>query len=116
MSISNTDLEQYAELYRVIKLNTGETLLCTLVDESEKTVTFEYPIVVEFIKVMTDKGLDYRLSTMTYCPFTEDRTFTVPSEDIQHINNLSTEMVRSYVNMVFPSETTEPTNESHTIH
>lgn len=105
MSNSNTDLEQYADLlYRVIKLATGETLLCTLVDESERTVTFEYPIAVEFIKVMTEVGLDYKLSTMTYCPFTEDRTFTMLRSDIQHINNLNHSMVRSYLNMVFPED------------
>jgi hypothetical protein len=107
MSNLNTDvtLEDYAELYRVITLTNGKTLLCTLVDENDKTVTFEYPIEVEYVKIVTQTGLTYQLSTVTYCPFTVDRTFTLKQSDILHINFLNVEMVKSYLNMAYGKNT-----------
>lgn len=100
MQTLNIDLEDY-DLYRIIKLVTGEILMCTLVDESESTVTFEHPIAVEFVKIVTQKGISHDLSTTAYCPFSSDRTFTVPRNQIQHINDLSKDMVKPYLNMVF---------------
>jgi len=116
MQISSIDLESY-DLYRIIKLATGETLMCTLVDESESTVTFEHPITVEFVKIVTQRGISHDLSTTAYCPFANDRTFTVPRNQIQHINDLSKDMIRSYLNMVFERDmVVEQVPEGTTVH
>lgn len=99
----NIDLKDY-DLYRLIKLVTGETLVCTLVDENRKTVTFEYPFQVEMVKVVTNNGIRHHLSTTPYCAFTEDRTFTVASNQIQHINRLDEELVQPYIDMVYNNQ------------
>ncbi len=109
MSNSNTDveaLEQY-DLYRIIKLTTGELLICTMVDEGDNSITFEHPIEMEFLHIVSNNGIRHELSTMAYCPFAEDRTFTVPRSQVQHLNNLSKDMIKSYLRMVFSSEVTE---------
>ena len=93
-------LEKSPDLFKVIKLKTGEMLLTTLVHHDEEVVVFEYPLQVEFVRVPTEHGLIHRLSTITYNPFAEDRTFTVAADQVQHMNDLSKEMVKSYLNMV----------------
>ncbi len=80
---------EYDSLYRVIKLVTGEILFTTLVDQSELTVTFEYPIQV----LHTISGVQYK----AYCPYTESNLFTVSTIQVQHINMLSDDYISEYV-------------------
>ena len=104
MSILNTeDLEQY-DLYRIVKLATGETLMCVLVDESKREITFEHPVLIEWVKVFRDGVMETELSYMPYCPFAFDRTFVIPMNQIQHINNLDEKMIRPYLNLVHGKE------------
>jgi hypothetical protein len=103
-------LEQSPELFKVIKLTTGEMLMATLVHHDSKSVVFEHPLQVEFVRVPTQDGLLHRLSTITYNPFAEDRTFTVTTDQVQHINDLNKDMIKSYLNMVIGN--TETVHES----
>lgn len=91
------------DLFKVIKLTTGETLLATLVDINESFITFEYPIQADFVKVNTDNGMKNVLSTMSYSPFTSDRTFVVPFNQVQHINQLSHDMIKHYLKLTIGS-------------
>ena len=115
MSTSNTeDLEQY-DLYRIIKLTTGEMLFCVLVDEGDKTTTFEHPVQVEFVKVIRQNGIEHELSYTPYCPFSNDRTFVLPTSSIQHMNGMSESMVKSYLNMIYGKETMDQTVPENTV-
>lgn len=115
-------LEQSPDLFKVIKLKTGEMLLTTLVHHDEEVVIFEHPLQVEFVRVPTEHGLVHRLSTITYNPFAADRTFTLASDQVQHINDLSKDMVKSYLNMVIGDlepkslDIIVPLNNSNLIH
>jgi hypothetical protein len=107
MSISNTeDLEQY-DLYRVVKLATVETIMCVLVDEGKDEITFEHPVLVEWVKVMKEGNIESELSYMPYCPFASDRTFVISNSQIQHINNMDKNMIRPYLNLVHGKEDIE---------
>lgn len=89
-----------------------------MVDEGESTITFEYPIAIEFVKIVTQYGIKHELSTVAYCPFASDRTFTVPLSMVQHINDLNQDMVRSYLNMVYGTKdkVIESIPEGETVH
>lgn len=83
--------------------------MCTMVDEGETTITFEYPIAIEFVKIVTQNGITHDLSSLAYCPFASDRTFTVPRTQVQHINDLDKGMIKSYLNMAFGKPKEEDT-------
>jgi hypothetical protein len=93
----------------VVKLGSGETILATMVDQTDNSITIEYPLEMKWSPYETPAGLvGYKLTAMTYCPFTVDRTFVLRITDVQHINGMNETLVESYLSLVMDKSNKSP--------
>ena len=88
-------------IFIVVKLSTGETILATMVEQDDRSLTIEYPLEMKWTPSENAGGVvEYKLTAMTYCPFTVDRTFIFRIGDIQHVNHMNQTMIESYMSLV----------------
>lgn len=107
MTTTPEDIPQANQLLYTIKLNNSEELLCTLVDvdEENRGILIESPIVVVSVPVMTDDGIRHQLSSRSWMPFSEDRIFFIRNSEILTMGRMAASSHALYVRLVNQFET-----------
>lgn len=83
MTESPEDIPQVNSLLYVVHLNSGEELLCTLLDENETGIVIESPVTVKAIPMLDGAGnLVNELSSASWMPFAATRIFSLKYTDI----------------------------------
>lgn len=83
MTENTTDIPQANQLLYVIKLRTGEELLCTLVDETQIGLLIDNPIMVKTVIVSGEDGvLRTEAVPQSWMPFALHRTFFIDMVDV----------------------------------
>lgn len=116
-------MDELDHAYMMLKLVTGETLLGTLVHESEEYFTILYPIEMKSYKIDTNEQKKEYFAGVQWCPFTDDRIFQIYKQDIVVLKPLNDSTTSYYKRLVDIDEelmdtidTTIVTKGTSTIH
>ena len=97
----------------VFKLVTGETLIATLLNETEDGIVVLNPLQVKMIPIdYGDDGYGEQAITNRFCPFTDEKDFTFDLKNIVYYKPLNPKMIDHYNKLVlaFGKESTEDHN------
>ena len=86
--------------YIVVKLLTGETVMATLLHESDDTIIVNNPIVVRAITVTTDGGSVEKTVTNPYCTLTLEREFYFDRRHVLFVQPLHPTVIAFYNKLV----------------
>lgn len=101
MTSTPSDIPQINLLLQMIKLRTGEEILCTLVDEKESGLIIESPIQVKIIPVATESGnMSSQVLISRWCPYAETDSFFISNFDIMICKPMAKSAHQIYVNAV----------------
>lgn len=91
--------------YRVVRLATGESFLCMLIEETGDAITVAFPLLVtkQIIPIRENIMREVH-STSTFCPFTDDKHFTFPKKDLCFNKPMNSDAVPYYVEMLNKQE------------
>ena len=69
--------------YKIVKLTTGEDIICIVENEFEKECEISYPLLMQTLQRRTPKGFVESLSLSRWLqPFTEESLFKIKSDNI----------------------------------
>lgn len=94
----------------VFKLVTGETIIATLLNETEDGIVVLNPLQVKMVPIdYGDDGYGEQAIANRFCPFTDDKDFTFGSKNIVYCKPLHPKMIDYYNKLVlaFGKEGTE---------
>jgi hypothetical protein len=101
MTETPEDIPQANELLTMIKLRTGEEILCTLVDERDTGIVIESPIQIRIIPFSEGNGtLSSQVLATKWCPYAESDTFFISDIDIMVCEPMAKAAYQIYVNSV----------------
>jgi hypothetical protein len=91
--------------FKVIRLRTGENLLCIIKEETETNITVLFPLEVTKQTFHVAKNILREVhSTSSLCPFSDDKEFTFFKHDIMFVKEMSEQAVPYYVEMLNKQE------------
>lgn len=94
----------------VFKLVTGETVIATLLNETEDGIVVLNPLQIKMIPMdMGEDGFGEQAITNRFCPFTDEKDFTFDLKNIVYYKPLHPKMTDHYNRLVlaFGKESTE---------
>lgn len=91
--------------YRVIRIKTGESLLCILTEETEQEITVAFPLLItKQVFQVAENVMREVHSTSSFCPFTDDKLFTFKKSEVMFVKSMNHEAVPYYVEMLNKQE------------
>ena len=84
----------------VVKLITGETIMASVINETQDSLILLNPITVRSITVTTDGGPMERTVTNPYCTLTQDREFVFDWSHVVTIKPLHTGIIAFYKKLI----------------
>ena len=94
-----------AKHIKIIKLITGEELICHLpqgkaqTEEKSPLLRLDRPLQVRYVPQVTAVGFRDYIALVKWTPYSEDRIITIPKDKILTITNATSGMCNSYQNM-----------------
>ena len=84
--------------FKLIKLINGEDLICSIEEEKDaKHIQVVYPLKMQVIPRMSNNGIEESLNLSPWIhPYTETRSFKIPSTSIMLITDVSPGLSRYY--------------------
>jgi hypothetical protein len=98
------------DVYVVLKLVSGETLMSVLGAEDENFVQLNNPLVIKSVPSLAD-GREH-LAAAPFCPFTEDSEFILDKRDVMFIKNLAEPFIKTYIRLTESEEDERPEREA----
>jgi hypothetical protein len=92
--------------YVVLKLVTGEQIMAVKRDESQTSVTIEYPMLIKSFPFMNDGEIGEHVTAAPYCKFAEDKIFEFKKRDIVFEKRVHQYAIPFYVRLVNEYEAT----------
>lgn len=91
--------------YRVIRLTTGESFLCMLIEDCGDEITVAFPLLItKQIFPVAQNVMREVHSTSSFCPFTDDKHFTFMKKDLQYNKPMNKDAIPYYVEMLNKQE------------
>ena len=91
--------------FRIIRLRTGENILCIVKEETDTNVTVLFPLEITKQTFHVSKNVLREVhSTSSLCPFSNDKEFTFLKQDMLYIKDMSEQAVPYYVEMLNKQE------------
>ncbi len=82
--------------YRIVKLATGENIICKLVSDNEK-LKVSHPLRMDVVTHMTQKGMAESLNLSRWLqPFSDQQIYTINMSHVLTIANVSIGLERYY--------------------
>ena len=82
--------------YKIVKLTSGENIICKLVSENEK-LKVSHPLRMDVVTHMTQKGMAESLNLSRWLqPFSDHKIYTINMDHVLLIANLSIGLERYY--------------------
>jgi hypothetical protein len=95
--------------YSVVRLTSGETLLCILhAYEEDGDIVVHFPLMVRVMTVPVAENVMREMHTTTaFCPFTDDKVFRFKRSTIVFVKPMNQSAVPYYVDMLNTQEEAE---------
>lgn len=91
--------------FRIIRLRTGENILCIVKEETDTNITVLFPLEITKQTFHVSKNVLREVhSTSSLCPFSNDKEFTFLKQDMLYIKDMSEQAVPYYVEMLNKQE------------
>lgn len=98
--------------FSIVRLTSGETLLCILSHLDDTHLITHFPMLVKITTIPIAEGVMREMHTSTvFCPFTDDKSFTFPLSNVAFIKPMNQSAVPYYVDMLNSHE--EPETLEH---
>ena len=82
--------------YKIVKLTSGENIICKLVSENEK-LKVSHPLRMDVVTHMTQKGMAESLNLSRWLqPFSDQKVYTINMDHVLLIANVSIGVERYY--------------------
>ena len=82
--------------YKIVKLTSGENIICKLVSENEK-LKVSHPLRMDVVTHMTQKGMAESLNLSRWLqPFSDQKVYTINMDHVLLIANVSIGLERYY--------------------
>ena len=82
--------------YKIVKLTSGENIICKLVSENEK-LKVSHPLRMDVVTHMTQKGMAESLNLSRWLqPFSDQKIYTINMDHVLLIANVSIGLERYY--------------------
>ena len=82
--------------YKIVKLTSGENIICKLVSENEK-LKVSHPLRMDVVTHMTQKGMAESLNLSRWLqPFSDQKIYTINMDHVLLIANVSNGLERYY--------------------
>jgi hypothetical protein len=85
--------------YAVVKLITGEQLLCTLLNETDDGIVVLDPITVRMIPTVGG-SLSEQAVTSLYCQFSDEKTFVFDYKNVIYCKDMASKLIPYYKKLV----------------
>jgi hypothetical protein len=95
-----------SDTYIVIKLVTGEQIMAVKRNESNNSITIEYPMLIKSYPFMNDGEMSEHVTASPYCKFTDDKLFEFKKSDIVFEKKVHKYAIPFYVRLVNEYEAT----------
>ena len=84
--------------YKIVKLINGEDIICSITPlDCDKHIQVMYPLKMQIIPRMSNGGIEESLSLSHWIhPYTETRSFQIPSSSVMLIADVSPGLSRYY--------------------
>lgn len=87
--------------FKVIRLNTGESFLGIVKEETNESITVLFPMILSKQTIqMTDTLMREVHTTTSFCPFTDDKEFVFQKRNLMFVKSMNQEAVPYYVDML----------------
>jgi hypothetical protein len=87
--------------FKVIRLNTGESFLGIVKEETNEYITVLFPMILSKQTIqMTDTLMREVHTTTSFCPFTDDKEFVFQKRNLMFVKSMNQEAVPYYVDML----------------
>lgn len=87
--------------FRVVRLNTGESFMCVVFDESEEEIDVLFPLMIRTTTIpMGNNTLREVHSTVQFCPFTDEKHFTFNKKLTTYVKPMADDAIEYYVDML----------------
>lgn len=94
--------------YSVVRLTSGETLLCILAGYEDGDIVVHFPLMVKVMTVPVAENVMREMHTTTaFCPFTDDKIFRFKRSTIVFVKPMNQSAVPYYVDMLNNHEEAE---------
>jgi hypothetical protein len=91
--------------FRIIRLRTGESILCIVKEETDTNITVLFPLEITKQTFHVSKNVLREVhSTSSLCPFSDDKEFTFLKQDMLYVKDMSEQAVPYYVEMLNKQE------------
>jgi len=94
------DLIKEDDQFVIMKLSTGETLVATMRNADDATISVEYPFELKIIHERREDQVVDVTAAAPFCGFAEDRKFTFKKRDIMFTKELHTYSIPFYIELV----------------
>lgn len=95
-----------SDTYIVIKLVTGEQIMAVKRNESNNSITIEYPMLIKSYPFMNNGEMSEHVTASPYCKFTDDKLFEFKKSDIVFEKKVHKYAIPFYVRLVNEYEAT----------
>lgn len=87
--------------FRVVRLNSGDSFLCIVEQETENTISVLFPLTIKTHAIPLGNNVLREVhSTTLFCPFTDEKNFTFNKHDLSYIKPMSRDAIPYYVEML----------------
>ena len=90
--------------YVMMKLTSGEDIICVLIDINEHSFTVMFPLSMKHVSL---DGLKETIAGTSWCPYTDEHVFTIFRSDVIVIAPLNQRTIEYYKKLVDLSELDE---------
>lgn len=91
------------EVFVIVRLTTGEQIMCALQSEDEQFVELLHPMLIRTLpNFQTGKEM---ITVAPFCAFAEDESYIIDKKNILFIKNLSEKLIPHYLNTVQENDT-----------
>ena len=99
--------------YVMMKLTSGEDIICVLIDINEHSFTVMFPLSMKRISL---DGLKETIAGTSWCQYTDENVFTIFRSDVIVIAPLNQRTIEYYKKLVDLSELDEYLDEDNEYH
>ena len=89
---------------KIVKLENGDDIVCSFpsdqLPEEHALLRITKPLQIKYIPQLTPGGFRDYVALVKWAAYTSDQVITIPKQKIMTITNATTEMQKSYVNII----------------
>lgn len=94
--------------YRIIRFSNGDSIFCVVEHEDNESITVAFPMLIkEHTFVIGPNAVRETFSGSLFCPFTDDKLFTLPKAELTYIKPMNNDAIPYYMTLLNKNESVE---------